>query len=80
MICPSCKTDLYVIDSRNERKFTNLQASARKQNTDYQIKKRWLGCINCHNRYFSTEVLNPTPYKNKPIPKSRLKNIMGMEG
>lgn len=62
--CPKCKGDLYVIDTRGK-------AGRGSRYTPSQWRQRRYGCVGCHARYMSLEVLNPVSYMNKPIPESR---------
>lgn len=67
MNCPKCKEAMYVIDTRK----------GPAKNT----RSRFFCCFVCDNRYMSLEVLNPTPYKNKPMPDYVMKKLgIQMEG
>jgi hypothetical protein len=77
MICPTCRGSLYVLDSRYVRRFTTGEKAKKELNSQFQVKLRYWSCIECGNRYMSTEVLNPSPYTNKPMPPSRVKCILG---
>ena len=74
MLCPKCGYGMYVLDSKDiyfgdtigkEKKKTKSKLTTARQ-------RKW-GCNNCRRRFFSTEIVNPTPYSRyKGVPKSIL--------
>lgn len=67
-----CGGSLYCLDtfSRQESPKT-----IRRMEVSSQYTIRNYACTNCGRRYKSMEVLNPVPYKIRPIPKSHLSKL-----
>ena len=73
MICPWCEIDLHCLDSQTLHFGDTIGGGRKKRRAKITNarERRW-GCSECSRRYWSIEVLNPTPYMIKKVPKLRL--------
>ena len=69
-----CYGDLYCLESNTVSDYVEGRLPLKRTS---QIKIRRLCCVECGARYISTEVLNPTAYSFRVLPKSKRKVIYG---
>ncbi len=80
MNCPWCGFSMYCLDSKKlyfgdvidiDKHHKDGRSKKYAPNVTSARQRKW-GCDNCERRYYSIEILNPTPYSRGGVPKSIL--------